>query len=164
MVGLRRLGSGWQRLPGGLALLAAALWWGSLTVTGFVTVPLLFTHLPNPAMAGTMAAKLFTAQTWLALGCGLLLIAISRGRDSEARMEWAGGAMLFIAGGVLLALLSEFAVAPRIMARENLKLWHAVGSGMYLLQWVCAGVTLWKVTALQALASPQPLGPGAPET
>jgi hypothetical protein len=135
-----------QRLPSGLALLAAALWWGSLTVTGFVTVPLLFAHLPSPAMAGAMAAKLFTAQSWIALGCGLLLLAISRGRDSEARMDWAGGAMLFIAGGMLLALLAEFGVAPRILARENLKLWHGIGSGMYLLQWICAGVTLWKVT------------------
>jgi hypothetical protein len=134
-----------QRLPSGLALLAAAFWWGSLTVTGFVTVPLLFTHLPSPALAGNMAAKLFAAQTWIALGCGLLLLGISRGREAQARLDWAGGALLFVAGGMLLALLSEFAVAPRIVARENLKLWHAVGSGMYLLQWVCAGVTLWKV-------------------
>jgi len=136
-----------SRLPSGLALLAAALWWGGLTVTGFVTVPLLFTHLPSPALAGNMAAKLFAAQTWIALGCGLLLIMLARGRASEARMDWAGGALLFIAGGMLLALLSEFAVAPRIAARDNLRLWHSVGMGMSLLQWVCAGVTLWKVTA-----------------
>ena len=153
--GLRRLGAGWrERLPGGLALLAVALWWGSLTVTGFITVPLLFAHLPSPALAGNMAAKLFGAQTWIALGCGLLLIAISRGKDAGARMDWADGAIVYIAGGVLLALLSEFAVAPRIVARENLKLWHAVGSGMYLLQWVCAGVTLLKVTGLQRPSSP----------
>ena len=50
-------------------------------------------------------------------------------------------------GGVLLALLTEFAVAPRIVARENLKLWHAVGSAMYLLQWACAGIVLWKLSA-----------------
>jgi hypothetical protein len=136
-----------QRLPSGLALLAAAFWWGSLTVTGFVTVPLLFAHLPSPAIAGNMAARLFGAQTWIALGCGLLLMAVSRGRDAQARMDWAGGAMLFIAAGLLLALLAEFAVAPRILARENLRLWHGVGSGMYLLQWICAGVTLWKVGA-----------------
>ena len=143
---MRRLGTGWiQRLPSGLALLAAALWWGSLTVTGFITVPLLFAHLPSPALAGNMAAKLFAAQTWIALGCGMLLIAISRGRGSEAKRDWADGALLFIAGGVLLALLAEFGVAPRIVARENLKLWHAVGSGMYLLQWLCAGATLWRV-------------------
>ena len=144
--GLRRLGTGWrERVPYGLALLAAALWWGSLTVTGFVTVPLLFTHLPTSALAGAMAAKLFTAQSWIALGCGLLLLALSRGREDRARMDWAGGAIVFIAGGMLLALLSQFAVAPRIVARDNLKLWHAVGSAMYLLQWICAGVALWKV-------------------
>ena len=40
---------------------------------------------------------------------------------------------------MLLALLVEFAVAPRIVARENLALWHSVGSAMYLLQWLCAG-------------------------
>ena len=137
----------------GLALLAAALWWGSLTVTGFITVPLLFTHLPSPAMAGNMAAKLFTAQTWIALGCGLLLMALSRGREDTARMDWANGALLFVAAGVLLALLAEFAVAPRILARENLKLWHGLGSAMYLVQWVCAGVTLWRVAGRQTLQS-----------
>jgi hypothetical protein len=142
-----------QRLPCGVALLAAAFWWGSLTVTGFVTVPLLFTHLPSPAMAGNMAAKLFAAQTWIALACGLLLVMLARGRGSEAKMDWADGALLFIAGGMLLALLSEFAVAPRIVARENLKLWHSVGTGMYLLQWVCAGVTLWKLTGASGPSS-----------
>jgi hypothetical protein len=135
-----------ERLP----VFAAALWWGSLTVTGFITVPLLFIHLPTPAIAGGMAAKLFSAQTWIALACGLLLFLLARGKEAAARMDWAQGALIFIAAGVLLALLGEFAVAPRIVARENLKLWHTVGSGMYLLQWVCAGVTLWKVSRLKS--------------
>jgi hypothetical protein len=52
--------------------------------------------------------------------------------------------MPYVVAGLLLALLVEFAVAPRIVARENLKLWHSLGSGMYLLQWLCAGVALWK--------------------
>ena len=51
------------------------------------------------------------------------------------------------AAGALLALLAQFAVAPRILARDNLKLWHSVGSGMYVLQWVCAGAVLWKTSA-----------------
>ncbi len=54
--------------------------------------------------------------------------------------------MLFIVGGMLLALLSEFAVAPRIVARENLRLWHSVGSAIYVLQWVSAALVFWKVT------------------
>jgi hypothetical protein len=63
-------------------------------------------------------------------------------------MDWAAGPLMFVVAGILLALLVEFGVGPRIVARENLKLWHAVGSGMYLLQWLCAGVVLWKTSAL----------------
>jgi hypothetical protein len=36
-------------------------------------------------------------------------------------------------------------VAPRIVARENLALWHRVGTGMYVLQWLCAAVVLFRV-------------------
>lgn len=128
-----------------LALFSAALWWGSLSAVGFLVVPMLFAHLATPAMAGAMAARLFSAQTWVGVGCGLVLLVCSRERGAEARMGWAGGALLFVVGGMLLALLSEFGVAPRIVARENLKVWHAAGSTMYFLQWVCAGVVLWKV-------------------
>ena len=42
-----------------LPLLAAALWWGSLTAIGFVAVPVLFTSLPSPTLAGQTAARLF---------------------------------------------------------------------------------------------------------
>jgi hypothetical protein len=131
-----------ERLP----LWLAALWWGSLSSIGFLVVPLLFVHLPTPALAGAMAASLFTAQTWVSVLCGLLLLLISRGNQTSGHREKAQAALIFIAGGMLLALLAEFAVARRIIARENLALWHLVGSGMYVLQWLCAGATFWKLT------------------
>jgi hypothetical protein len=141
--------AGWK---GRVPVLAAALWWGSLTTTGFLVVPMLFAHLPSPALAGQTAARLFTAQTWVALGCGLLLMLASRSAE-PARMDWARGALLYVMAGVLLALLVEFAVAPRIVSRENLRLWHSIGSGMYLLQWLCAGTVLWKVADPKGLSS-----------
>jgi hypothetical protein len=122
----------------------AALWWGSLTTVGFMVVPLLFANLPTPAMAGGMAAKLFSAETWVSAVCGLLLLLISRRNQPLAPESSAQAAIVFIVTGMLLAMLSEFAISPRILARENLKLWHTVGSAMYLLQWVCAGVVLGK--------------------
>jgi hypothetical protein len=128
---------------------AAALWWGSLT-TIFLVVPMLFSHLPSPAIAGQMAARLFTAQTGISVGCGVLMMLLSRPRGERAGMDWAGGALMFVVAGVLLALLAEFGVAPRIVARDNLRLWHAVGSGMYVLQWLCAGVVLWKTSSLSS--------------
>jgi len=129
-----------DRLP----VMLAALWWGSLTAIGFIAVPLLFANLPAPAMAGGMAAKLFSAQTWVSLACGVLLLMASRERGGAGTAAWARTAMPYIVAGVLLALLVEFAVAPRIVARENLRLWHGLGSGMYLLQWLCAGVALYR--------------------
>jgi len=125
----------------------AALWWGSLSTVGFLVVPMLFVYLPTPATAGSMAAKLFTAQTWVSLNCGLLLLLLTRPNQAEGHANHARGAIVFIVAGMLMALLSEFAVAPRIVARENLALWHRVGSGLYLLQWLCAGAAFWRLAA-----------------
>jgi len=130
-----------------LPLLAAALWWGSLTAIGFWVVPLLFATLPTPAVAGQMAARLFSAQTWVAVGCALFLLMSARATDATPTQlaAWAQPVLLFVIGGVLLALLSEFAIAPRIVARDNLKLWHSVGSGMLVLQWLASGAVLWRL-------------------
>src|SRR5690606_8637489 len=73
-----------QRLP----MLLAALWWGSLTTLGALVVPLLFVHLATPAVAGHMAARLFAAQTWVSLGCGLVLLMISRPKGASAQYPW----------------------------------------------------------------------------
>ena len=121
----------------------AALWWGSLGAIGFMAVPLLFAHLPTPAMAGNMAARLFAAQTWLSVACCMLLLLVSRPKGDVALYPWARAATPFIVGGLLLALLVQFGVSPRIVARQDLKLWHGVGTLMYSLQWVGALITLW---------------------
>ena len=121
----------------------AALWWGSLCCIGFLVVPMLFAYLPSKAIAGNMAAHLFSAQTWIAVVCGLLLMLQERselkpGADEvPARALWP-----VVLSAMLLALLSEWGVAPHIVARDNLALWHSLGTLLYLLQWVCATLTL----------------------
>jgi hypothetical protein len=131
-------------------IVLAALWWGSLTTLGFLVVPMLFVHLGRPAAAGAMAAKLFTAQTWLSTACAMLMLLIFNKRDDAALAAYAQPAMKFIVAGLLLALLVEFGVAPRIVnARAeggNLRLWHGLGSAMYFGQWLCAGLALWRLT------------------
>lgn len=129
-----------DRLPA----LVAALWWGSLSVIGFLVVPMLFANMPSPTIAGTMAAKLFAAQTWITVTCGVVLLLVSRPKGAVTQYPWARAAMFFILGGMLLALLSEFGVAPRIVARHDLRLWHSVGTVMYALQWFCALAVLWQ--------------------
>jgi hypothetical protein len=111
---------------------------------------LLFAHLPTPAQAGQMAAKLFAAQTWMALACGLVLMMTARAAGPQARMDWGRGALGFVAAGLLVALLAEFAIAPRIVARQNLALWHTLGSAFYAVQWVCAATVLWKLAGVRS--------------
>lgn len=129
-----------------LVMMALALWWGSLSALGGYVVPMLFANLPTPAMAGNLAGKLFSAQSWLSLACGgVVLLAIRRNSD-QASAKWSYGAIGIVAFGMLAALLIEFAIAPRILARDHLRLWHAVGSALYVVQWLCAGLLLWRAT------------------
>ena len=128
-----------------LSIWVAALWWGSLSTLGFLVVPLLFAHLPTPALAGTMAAKLFSAQTWVSVVCGVFLLMTTRSNHTLTGGLIDSTAIILIIGGVLMALLVEFAVAPHILMRNNLKIWHSLGSGMYLLQWLCALAIFWKL-------------------
>ena len=141
------------------SILLAALWWGSLSMLGFLVVPLLFVHLPSPAAAGAMAAKLFTAQTWLSIGCTMLLLMILNKKGAPALSLPVQAAMKFVVAGLLLAVLVEFAVAPRIVSARgdggSLKLWHGLGSAMYLTQWLVAGWTLWSLS-LTAKADARP--------
>ncbi len=131
------------------ATLAAGLWWGSLSALCFLVVPLLFAHLPSPAIAGSMAARLFSAQTWLGCGCGLLLLmAVSRS-ESQTLTAWSQALMRPVVAALLLALLLELAVAPRIVAArvegQSMRLWHGLGSAMLVLQWLCAGIAFWRL-------------------
>jgi hypothetical protein len=128
-----------------LSIWVAALWWASLSTLGFLVVPLLFAHLPTAAVAGAMAAKLFSAQTWVSTVCGLFLLMTTRSNHNPAGKSIDSAAIILIVGGLLMALLVEFAIAPRIVLRENLKIWHSVGSGMYLLQWLCAATIFWRL-------------------
>ena len=135
------------------AVFLAALWWGSLSGLGFVVVPLLFKHLGSPAEAGAMAAKLFSAQTWVSVACTMLLLLMLNRKDTvpaESNTELRK-VTAWVVAGLLLALLVEFGVAAQIVnARAsggNLRLWHGLGSAMYLGQWLCAGLALWRLSS-----------------
>jgi hypothetical protein len=128
-----------------LPLWVAAAWVGTLSTLGFFVVPMLFVHLPTPAMAGGMAAKLFTVQTWISVFCAMVLLTMFRSNQALAPAHTAQAATLFVVSGALLALLVEFAVAPNIVARNNIALWHKVGSVMYFAQWICALVVFGKL-------------------
>ena len=132
------------------ATLVAGLWWGSLSALMLVVVPLLFAHLPSAQIAGAMAARLFSAQTWLSCGCGLFLLMVFNRVDDEQLLALGRLLLRWVVAGMLVALLVEFALAPRILAArgqgESLRLWHGLGSALYLVQWGCALRVFWLLT------------------
>ena len=135
------------------AVFLAALWWGSLSSLCFMVVPLLFKHLGTPAEAGAMAAKLFSAQTWVSVACTMLLLLMLNRKDTELSQSHGDARKVtaWAVAGLLLALLVEFGVAAQIVnARAsggNLRWWHGLGSVMYLAQWICASLALWRLSS-----------------
>ena len=130
----------------------------------FVAVPLMFAKM-GPAIAGPVAAKLFSLQCWMALGLGLVLLLILR-RQREAALGALDAAeaspnglatmqvvlvtMGIVLLGMLLAMVQEFGVAQKIVTARasggDLRLWHGLGSVMVLGQWLCAGEVLWRLS------------------
>ncbi len=150
-----------------LQLVIAALWWGGISGLSFVAVPTLFASLGSPALAGPVAARLFSLQCWAGLLLGLvslLLLRRERGLlDQDAasseqveRMQRTLASMGWVVFAMILALLQELGVAQRIVTARasggDLRLWHSLGSLMVLGQWVGAGVLLWRLSAVQAAA------------
>lgn len=133
---------------GRLKLFLAAFWWGSLSAIGFLVVPLLFINMQTPAEAGRIAGILFTAQTWVCVVCGIALILASRRQSQDDSLFNRENVKVSPSGwvvtGMLCATVMEFAVSPRILAHENLPLWHSVGSALYFAQWVCATGYIWR--------------------
>lgn len=129
-------------------LLVAALWWGGLSGLSFVAVPMAFAFFGNPAVAGPFAAKLFQVQSWLTVVAALTLLVwgrLQRLKSGEVTARWTLLPWLLLAA--LAALVQEQGVAERILTARatggNLRLWHGVGTGLILLQWLCALRALW---------------------
>ncbi len=150
-----------------LAIFMAALWWGGITGVSFMAVPTLFAKLGSPAVAGPVAAQLFSFQCYagLVICIGLLMLlrrerALAHFRAADATAENAGrdvdrmqrslGIMGFVLLGMLLALVQEFGVAQKIVTARasggDLRFWHGLGSVLVLGQWLCAGAVLWRLS------------------
>jgi hypothetical protein len=126
------------------ALLSAALWWGSLSTIGFVVVPLLFSRMQTKQMAGQMAALIFQYQAYVSWACTavLIMIAIKQARKVGKSFSISENSLLL--AGLVFSLCVYFIVAPQISARQNLKLWHSMGTALFAGQWICATVVLWR--------------------
>lgn len=118
------------------------LWIGGLWTVGYLVVPVLFRHLQNPQLAGTIAGELFSLMSWLGLASALILVVIYSVIDRE---KWRFLVILFIAA---LIAVNLFYLTPEIVHLRHLAggaiekgaeiysrfaMLHGIASGMYLL-------------------------------
>ncbi len=83
-------------------------------------------------MAGRMAAVLFNALGYLAWICGVLQLVT----NPSKKIVW------LIALALLASVLIHFGVSPRIVAKVDLRFWHALGSVLFALQWLLVSALL----------------------
>lgn len=124
---------------------AITLWVGGLWVVGYVAAPTLFSQLGSTA-AGNIAGRLFTAMSWVGMGCAaylVLFLIVRRGLGAfRSAVLWIVLSML------LLTLAGHFGIQPVIeqirteaarelmqgMVRDRFARWHGISSVLYLVQ------------------------------
>lgn len=136
-----------HKLADALQAVAATLWVGGLWVTGYMVAPVLFSTLPDRALAGLLAGKLFGLMAWIGIGCALYLLVFRFARHGTAAFRQ--GVLWVLLLMLALVCAGEFGVQPVMAAlkaqalpqqitesvlRDRFAAWHGVSSGLYVIQ------------------------------
>lgn len=129
------------------ARMLSGLWWGGTTALAFVAVPMLFASLGSPALAGPVAAKLFTVVCVATVVIATLLLVFLMKFRHSALVQSEQFAIYLLILALVAALVQQGWVAGQIVGARasggNLALWHGLGSALVLLQWACAVTVAW---------------------
>ncbi len=83
-----------------LTVLCTSAWVGSLWITGYLAVPVLFHAQPDKQLAGKLAGEMFVWSGHLGLVCGLYLLCYIMRQSGRAMLReplfWTVAAMLLI--------------------------------------------------------------------
>jgi hypothetical protein len=136
-----------QRLASGLALLAAALWTGSLWGVGLLAVPVLFQSLADKMMAGMLAGKMFTLVSFTGMACASYLMIYLAAQSGTRALRHP--LFLIAATMLLLVMAGEFILQPEMAAlkaqalpadvmhsplSDRFQFLHHVASSLYLVE------------------------------
>lgn len=130
-----------------LQSIVVTLWAGAMWAVGFIAAPVLFYRLPDRALAGFVAGKLFTIVAWIGVACAVYLLVFRVVRHGPACLKQA----FFWIALVMLALVlaGMFGVQPvleglRAQARarelaesvllDRFMTWHGIASALYVIQ------------------------------
>jgi len=129
-----------------LPTVVLTFWVGALWTMGLLIAPTLFRILPDRALAGAVAGRLFTMVTYTGLACGTIFYAhalLRFGASSLGRPLY-----LIVVAMLLFAVIGEFGLQPvladlkrqaaplEVMQssfRGQFSAWHGAASALYLV-------------------------------
>ena len=142
----------------GLAVLMASAWVGGMWAAGYIAAPVLFQSLPDKALAGMLAGKLFAVTAYMGMVCAVYLLVYVYTRYGKQVLRqslfWVMIVML------LFTLLGQFGMQPLLAEiksqalplyvmdspyAERFRWWHGAASIAYLLQSLSGAVLLLKM-------------------
>ena len=130
-------------------LLIAALWAGSLWTVGYLVAPTLFATLPDRALAGTIAGRLFRIEAWLSVACALALLLLIRFAKSGENARRDKHLFRLVIAMLACTVVGYFGLQPFMAAlreaagpggamdagmKTEFALLHGVASAFYLVQ------------------------------
>jgi hypothetical protein len=139
-----------------LYAIALTLWIGGLWAIGGLVAPTLFHSVPERAMAGALAGKLFTLMAYVGIGCALYLLVFRLARFGGASFKHGIFWIVLVLLG--LTLLGEFGVQPVLASlkhqalpkevmesvlRDRFSAWHGVASVLYVIESVLGMLLVW---------------------
>jgi hypothetical protein len=116
------------------------LWAGSLWSLAIWVAPTLFFAQDDRHLAGVLAARLFSAETYL----GLAVAALALFLPTSSRMRWLYAAAALLAlNELVLRRLMESAHTHGTALGLSFGAWHGVSAGLYALACLGALLVVW---------------------
>lgn len=142
-----------------LLLLLLTFWAGAIWTIGFVVAPTLFDMIGDRALAGSVAGRLFGTLNLIGMVAGTYAVAYALTRlRVEAFRNVAVWLVLLM---VAISLATHFGIQPLLAAlraeglgtdavRARFGLWHAMSSGLYVVQSVAALIVVLRLRTLRS--------------
>lgn len=142
----------------GLAVLMASAWVGGMWMAGYIAAPVIFQSLPDKALAGLLAGKLFGVMAYVGMACAAYLLVYEC--SMRGRQVLRQGEFWLIITMLLLILLGQFGMQPHLAAlkvqalplyvmdsayADSFRFWHGASSMIFLVESLLGGALLMKI-------------------
>jgi hypothetical protein len=119
----------------------SVLWAGSLWSVGLWVTPILFSALSDRHLAGVLAGRIFSSETYVGIAVAVLALLL----PGRTKFVWG-----YVAAALLAA--NEWALRPVMAAARTqgtaagltFGAWHGVSAVIYLLACLALLVSVWK--------------------